>query len=261
MRHSVRRADDTMRLRQVVLAARDLAGVRETLADVLGLGAPFADPGVAEFGLHNAVFPVGQTFLEIVSPVRDGTAAGRFIQRRGGDGGYMVIVQSSDLAADRRRVKELGVRIVWEIEFPDIATIHLHPRDVGGAILSIDAADPPASWRWAGPGWESRSRADVTTAVVGVEFVSADPAALARRWSEVLGLPTVVNGDGIPTIPLEGGSLRFEASGESDALGIAAFDIEAVDPAAILARARGRELETADDGFTIAGTRIRLRAA
>ncbi len=249
-----------MRLRQVVLAARDLEGVRETLADVLGLGAPFADPGVAEFGLRNAVFPVGETFLEVVSPVRDGTAAGRFIERRGGDGGYMVIVQSSDLAADRRRVNDLGVRIVWEIEFPDIATIHLHPRDVGGAILSIDAADPPASWRWAGPAWEARSRADVTNAVVGVEFISADPAALGRRWSEVLGLPTVVDGDGVPTIPLEGGRLRFEASGEADAPGIAAFEFAAVDPEAVLARARACELETGDDGFTIAGTRIRLQA-
>jgi hypothetical protein len=249
-----------MRLRQIVLAARDLEKTRADLAFVLGLGPPFADPGVAEFGLSNAVFPIGDTFLEVVSPVREGTAAGRFIERRGGDGGYMVIVQTSDLAADRRRVKDLGVRIVWEIEFPDIATIHLHPRDVGGAILSIDAADPPGSWRWAGPDWQARSRRDVTTAVVGVEFRAAAPVELAKRWSAVLGLPTVADASGVPTIALEGGELRFEPGGASGADGISAFDIVAVDPAAILANARRRGLEVDDAAFAIAGTRIRLRA-
>ena len=32
------------------------------------------------------------------------------------------------------------------------------PRDVGGAIVSLDRPLPPASWRWAGPGWEEKGR-------------------------------------------------------------------------------------------------------
>src|SRR5205814_906057 len=83
--------------------------------------------------LHNAVMPVGQTFLEVVSPVREGTTAGRLLDRRGGDGGYMVILQTADLRADRTRLAALGVRIVWQVELDDIATVHLHPRDLGGA--------------------------------------------------------------------------------------------------------------------------------
>lgn len=250
-----------MRLRQVALAARDLERVRDDLADVLGLGAPFADPGIAVFGLRNAVFPVGDTFLEVVSPAKPDTAAGRFIERRGGDGGYMVIVQSTDLAAERRRVEGLGIRVVWETELPDIATIHLHPSDVGGAILSIDVADPPSSWRWAGPEWELRSRSDVTTSVVGVELCSSNSTALAQRWSRVLGRPTATDATGAPTIPLEGGILRFVAAGEEEAPGISAFDIATVDPDAVLAKARRRGLVSGDTAFTIAGTHIRLQSA
>ena len=57
----------------------------------LGLDEPFRDPGVGVFGLENAVFAVGDTFLEVVAPVQPDTTAGRYLQRRGGDSGYMAI--------------------------------------------------------------------------------------------------------------------------------------------------------------------------
>lgn len=101
-----------MRLRQVALVAADLAPVVEDLEAVLGIETGFADPGVGEFGLTNAVLPVGDTFLEVVSPATEGTTAGRYLERRNGDGGYMVILQSDALDADRRRFEELGVRVV-----------------------------------------------------------------------------------------------------------------------------------------------------
>src|SRR2546425_11952165 len=100
--------------------------------------------------------PVGATFLEVVSPVREGTTAGRLLDRRGGDGGYMVILQTADLRADRARLAALGVRIVWQVELDDIATVHLHPRDLGGAIVSLDQPVPPESWRWGGPEWQGK---------------------------------------------------------------------------------------------------------
>jgi hypothetical protein len=246
-----------MRLRQLALVARDLDPVTRDLADVLGLGVPFADPGVAVFGLRNAVFPVGDTFLEVVAPVEAGTSAGRFLDRRGGDGGYMVIVQSDDRAADRSRVADLGVRVVWETELPDISTIHLHPRDVGGAILSLDVADPPESWRWAGPGWRDRARTDVTTAITAVEMQTPDPVALARRWSRVLDRPAVVGGGGLE-IALESGTIRFAAAGEGLGEGIAAFDVAVADRSRVLAAAGRRGLVGAGDRLEIGGTRIGL---
>src|SRR5207302_1544425 len=82
---------------------------------------------------------------------REGTTAGRRIDKRRGDGGYMVILQTANLRADRARLAALGVRIVWQVELDDIATAHLHPRDLGGAIVSLDQPVPPESWRWGGP--------------------------------------------------------------------------------------------------------------
>ena len=125
-----------MRIRQIALVARELDPVVDDLCAVLGVEVAFNDPGVAEFGLKNAVMALGDQFLEVVSPFRADASAARYLERRRGDGGYMVILQSDDLDADRTRLARVGARIVWEIAFDDIATIHLHPRDVGGAIVS-----------------------------------------------------------------------------------------------------------------------------
>lgn len=51
-----------MRLRQAVLAARDLEATKAML-ESHGLREPFRDPGVKEFGLDNAVYPVGDAAL------------------------------------------------------------------------------------------------------------------------------------------------------------------------------------------------------
>src|SRR5436305_3218301 len=92
------------RLRQAVLVARDLKSVMQRLEDELGLHDPFHDDGVGHFGLANAVYAVGDTFLEVVSPLRPDTAAGRELERRGGDGGYMAMFQVGDILATRARL-------------------------------------------------------------------------------------------------------------------------------------------------------------
>jgi hypothetical protein len=105
------------RLRQVALVARDGGRVAGELRRAFGWPPPFHDPGVGRFGLINAVFAVGDTFMEVVAPARPDTTAGRYLERRGGDGGYMAIFQVRDLTAARRRVADLGVRVIGGVRF------------------------------------------------------------------------------------------------------------------------------------------------
>jgi len=247
-----------MRLRQIALVARDLEPVHENLRAVLGLGEAFRDPGVGTFGLHNVVLPVGDTFLEVVSPGEEGTSAGRLLDRRGGDGGYMVILQTEHLAVARRRMADLGVRIVWEIELEDMGTLHLHPKDVGGAILSLDVARPPESWRWAGPGWQQRARTEVALAIVGAEIQAADPAATAARWQQIVGAPAKEVGDGVREITLDAGRLRFTPLRDERGEGLAAVALRVRDKRRVLEVAARCELPVEGDAFRICGTRIDL---
>ena len=85
-----------LRLRQIALVARQLAPVVDDLRELFGLAVAYRDPSVEAFGLENAVLPVGNQFLEVVAPIREGTAGGRYLERRRGDGGYMVILQCDD---------------------------------------------------------------------------------------------------------------------------------------------------------------------
>ncbi len=171
------------RLRQVVIAARDRDATVQKIRDVLGIEVGFEDPGVEAFGLVNAVMPVGDQFLEVVTPVTETAAAHRWIERNGGDGGYMAIFQFDDLDAARARVDQLGVRTVWKSDHNTIKGTHLHPKDMGGAIVSLDWADPPGSWAWAGPDWEQHIRTDVVDGIAGIEVAGAD----VDRWRQVLG--------------------------------------------------------------------------
>ncbi len=210
------------RLRQVALVARDCDQVAGELSQAFGWPAPFADPGVGRFGLTNAVFAVGDTFVEVVAPVQPDTTAGRYLDKRGGDGGYMAIFQVPDLAEARHRVASLGVRVVWTTaDVPDMAGTHLHPRDVPGAIVSLDWANPEQSWRWAGPAWTARVPEYVPGGLTGLTIEVDDPAAAARRWAAVLGIPVADGGNStVVELPDQGQRLRFVPTGSGRGEGI-----------------------------------------
>jgi len=243
-----------MHIRQVALVARHLEPIVRTLTSVLGVEVSVRDPGVALFGLENAVMPIGTTFLEVVSPFRDGTTAGRLLERRG-DSGYMVILQTADLTTDRARLARAGARVVWETVLDDIATVHLHPKDIGGAIVSIDQPNPPESWRWAGPDWMRRVHTGTVSRIVGAEIEASDPAAMAARWATVLGLPVPRGGDA--RIELEGGRVSFVPAGARGE-GLSAITIAATDPEPALAAARASGLSVDGASFSVCGMRIDL---
>jgi hypothetical protein len=217
------------RLRQVALAARDLAATAKALQDAFGWPDPYHDPGVAEFGLENSVFAAGDTFIEVVSPVRPGTAAGRYIERRNGDSGYMAIFQVGDVEDARERAVREGMRVVWRVDLPDIAGTHLHPKDTPGAIVSLDWADPVQTWRWAGPDWTGKASQSSAGSITGLVVEAKDPAFAAKRWAAPLGLEAEDDAQGGARIELSSAKqvIRFVRAQGDRAEGITEIGLEA----------------------------------
>jgi hypothetical protein len=215
-----------VRLRQAVLVARELEPAVSALTSALALREPFRDPGVGEFGLANAVFAIGDCFIEIVSPLRPGTAAGRYLERRGGDGGYMVMFDLEELDAARARVAAAGVRVVWQIDLPDISGTHLHPSDMQGAIVSLDGSRPYGSWRWGGPRWTAQMGEGAPGRLTGVSLAVADPPAAAQRWGEVLGVAAAARDGDEAELDLDGGKIRFTRAGDRHGEGLTEVWIE-----------------------------------
>jgi hypothetical protein len=251
-----------LRMRQICLVARELEPVVETFRKVFGLEVCHRDPGVGKYGLANALFPTGNGFLEVVAPVRDGTTAGRYLERRGGDGGYMVITQCADLAPRRARCEAVKVRVANEIRYPDYQELQLHPRDVGAAMLSFsrqeggEAADGP--WHPAAAKGTSARERPVIGAMTGAELQSDDPERLARRWSEVMELSLSRDGRGRPIISLDDATLRFVPATDGRGEGLAGLDLSCADKGRVLARARSRHLAAEGDVVAACGMRFYL---
>jgi catechol 2,3-dioxygenase-like lactoylglutathione lyase family enzyme len=239
-----------LRMRQICLVARELEPVVETFRDLFGLEVCHRDPGVGKYGLENALFPVGNGFLEVVAPVRDGTTAGRYLERRRGDGGYMVITQCADLAKRHARCEAVGVRVANEIRHPEYQELQLHPRDVGAAMLSFsrqeggEAADGP--WHPAASRSTAKLSAVPVRSMVGAELQSDDPERLARRWSEVMELPLTRDDRSRPVITLDDARLRFVPAADGRGEGLAGLDLSCADKGRVLAAARAKGLAEGD---------------
>lgn len=252
-----------LRLRQIALVASELAPAERALTEVLGIQVCFRDPGVARFGLENALLPIGNQLLEVVAPTQDGTAAGRYLDRRGGDGGYMVITQCDDHAPRRRRVEDLGVRIVHQFNTHEFRNMQLHPRDTGGSFFEIDeqlgprAHEPDGPWEPAGPDWQRARRLDRVIGIAAAELQCDDPGAVAARWAEIAELP-VHQGDGHAEIVLDNATLRFVPCRDGRPEGLGGIDLIAADREAVLAAARARDLATDGDALVLCGMRVCL---
>lgn len=234
-----------LRLRQIALVASDLATTERQIADVLGLEVCYRDTGVAKYGLHNALFAMGGTFLEIVAPTQPNTAAGRYIERRKGDGGYMYIVDCDDLERRREHFLRRDVRLVEDLKSSEGAVtgeaLHLHPRDTGGCLLSVDRHSPQGedmggSYKWAGPDWRRHDRSQTVKAITGARMQCNDPQATAQRWSELLERP-VTRDHNVWTIELDNARARFCELEDDRGEGLSAVRLACHDKAAILGAA------------------------
>lgn len=249
-----------LRLRQIALVAEELAPVEQAICDVLGVAVCYRDPGVGHFGLENALFPIGNQLLEVVAPVQENTAGGRYLQRRGGDGGYMVITQCDDHAPRKARVAELGVRLAHQFETHDFRNMQMHPKDTGGTFFEIDeqlgegAHEPDGPWEPAGPDWQRARQTERVTGIVAAELQCDDPAVVARRWGEIAELPVAADN----TIALQNATLRFVPCADGRPEGLGGIDVAVADKAKILAAADSMGARRSDEQVYLCGMRINL---
>lgn len=251
-----------MRLRQIALVAKDLNPVQKLLTDVLGLQVGYRDPGVAKFGLVNVVMPAGGEFIEIVEPTRQDVSAARYLTRRGGDAGYMVIIQDEDCQASRDRLAGMGVRVIEEHKGGGYHFAHYHPGDFNGVLTSTDTVLGDANWRedfsdWPPCGRQWRDHKSTNAlGVASVTIQAKDPSAAARRWGELLQKPVKDN-----AVALEQGEIRFTAPVDADGTGVVEIGVVVRDLGKAQDAARSAGVLDAEGRANIGGVAFRLLAA
>ncbi len=247
---------ETMRMRQICLVAPHLEPVVGDIAAIMGLTVCHRDPNVARYGLENALLPVDTILLEVVAPFREGTAAGRFIDKTGGRGGYMAILSCPDPRERQANAESMKVRTSHVIDRPPYLGVQLHPRDCRAAFIefnhtadsdNIRGAYPPA-----GPDWHKAIRDDVTTALTEVILTSPDPRGLADHWSRIIGVPAAGT-----EIVLVNCRIRF-VEGDSEIMSGLTFRVR--DPAAVLRAAQERGCAVTGSSFGLGGVDFRITA-
>jgi hypothetical protein len=252
-----------LRLRQVCLAAPHLQASSALIAALLGLAECHRDGAVARYGLENAVFPVGNDrFLEVVSPIRLGTAVGRFLEQAQGRGGYMLIFDCDDPRQRALRAAGLGVRLAHHIDYATFQGYQLHPKDCRAAFIEFDntvgGEDALGPYWPAGRHWQQHVRTGVTTHLAGAEVLSHDAAGLAAHWSQILDVPAQTHAGG-QAIAVAGQTITIRNAPDARREWLDAIVLRVHGAAGIIARARQMGLATCDDAFALCGVWIRLR--
>jgi hypothetical protein len=250
-----------LRLRQICLVAPHLEPVMADIAAIMGLGVCYRDGNVGKYGLENALLPVDTILLEVVAPVREGTAAGRFLDKTGGRGGYMAIFCCDDPDARGRHAREIGVRVANVIDHAPYHGVQLHPRDCRAAFIEFNhtegSDDVLGPYPPAGPDWQKSIAKDVTQALIGVEMQSPEPQGLAEHWGKIIGIPVSKGKTGEPELELPNCSFKF-VRGESEILSGLTFRV--ADAAKVRDAANARGYAVSGDRFLLGGVTFRLAA-
>ena len=245
-----------LRLRQICLVAPNLAPVISDISAIMGLDVCYRDGNVAKYGLENALLPVDTILLEVVAPFQPGTAAGRFLDKTGGRGGYMAIFCCDDPDARGKHANAMGVRTANVITHAPYHGVQLHPRDCRAAFIEFNhttnSDDVLGPYPPAGPDWQKAIRKDVTKALTEVEMQSPDPQGLAAHWGKILGV--AASG---AELKLPNASFRF-VKGASDLMSGLTFKV--TDIAKVRDAAKAKGCKVSGDSFDLCGVTFKLVA-
>ena len=94
---------------------------------------------VEDFGVEAVLLEVGQSHVELLRPLSEETAVGRFLERRG-PGLHHVAYRTDDIDAALERMRAAGMRLIDErprIGIMSSRVAFLHPKSTGGVLTEL----------------------------------------------------------------------------------------------------------------------------
>ncbi len=253
-----------LRLRQICLVAPELESAVERIERIFAVAPCHRGTGVAKYGLVNALFVFGHQFLEIVAPASgsadEATAAGRFLRRSKGRGGYMAIFDCDDPERRQGHVTSLGVRVAHVLNYPGkFWGIQLHPLDSRATMLEFDRTvgneELGGNYWPAGPDWLAAQRLDLIQGIPLIDIESATPAGIAQHWSRIIESPLDLS-KADPEMRFDLGAIRFLRGDTHARECMAHIHVSVTDPPGVAAKASDCGLPARGSGFDFCGVTI-----
>ncbi len=87
-----------------------------------------------------AMFPVGESRVELLEPMYEGTPVAKFLDKNG-PGIHHLCFEVDDVDAESERLRAAGVRLLYETPQPGAhgsRVMFLHPKDTGGVLIELN---------------------------------------------------------------------------------------------------------------------------
>ncbi|MGH6644225.1 MAG: hypothetical protein ACRED3_16175 [Bradyrhizobium sp.] len=170
------------RVRHYVIAAKDLEAVCGQLYTLLDIEPPTKPPEkepTLAFGFRTRMMRVGTTMIEVVSPIREKHQLQDFFLERGGDGGFMVVMQTYDDTALLARAAAANHKLAFEMK--NFMGQHLMQFDYKtfGARFEFYKYTPEDNW-WGNPLTGDYNDPKAAEDILGAEVAVENPGAIAE---------------------------------------------------------------------------------
>ena len=120
------------------IAVEDLEGAVRLYADRLGMPEQHRET-VEEQGVEAVLLEIGDGHVELLRPLSEDTAVGKFLSKRG-PGLHHVAYQTDDIDRTLGAVREAGIGLIDETPRVGIRgsrVAFLHPRSTGGVLTEL----------------------------------------------------------------------------------------------------------------------------
>lgn len=129
------------RLNHVALAVPDLGKAAATYRDTLG--ASVSEPqALPEHGVTVIFVDVGNTKIELLEPLGEGSPIAGFLEKNPSGGMHHVCYEVDDILAARDRLKAAGARVLGDGTPKTGAhgkpVLFLHPKDFSGTLVELE---------------------------------------------------------------------------------------------------------------------------
>jgi len=131
------------RLRCVLIAVKDFDQAVDRFAGVLGV-----KPKVVEFqaeGIKSAVFPIGDSAVELISPAKPGIPVDKFLSSRG-EGLFAISLEVDDIDESMKMLEANDVRLLAQepqVDELGYRYVYSHPKSLHG--VEVEFTEPPPS--------------------------------------------------------------------------------------------------------------------
>src|SRR5215472_6544659 len=126
------------RIEHIAIAVKSMARMREVMEDKLGLALEYEEH-LPQYHTRLAMYPVGQSYIELLESDREGTETSRWIAEHG-EGLFHICLEVEDIEGALTELRQKGLKLIDErprIGHANSRIAFLDPKSTGNVLIEL----------------------------------------------------------------------------------------------------------------------------